>query len=232
MDATYQDQVFTPRWGLAVEFQALWIRACEVLAREAEGRGQTALSEEARERALSARRSFVDTFWCYETQHPFDCLSEHRDSASAWADPSIRPNALIALSLCPDLFEPWQVGEILARVEERLLTDRGIRTLEPGSPQYVGHGGGTVPERSSANHQGTIWPHLLLFYVRSKLKHDPSAGPQLRDLVHSALSRGRALGHIAQCADADPPHRPWGIPAYAAATGMLLEALAWDLAGV
>ena len=232
MDATYQDQVFTPRSGLAVEFQALWIRACEILSREAEGRGNTALSEEARECAARGRGSFCDTFWCHETQHPFDCLSEHRDSASAWADPSIRPNALIALSLCPDLFEPWQVGEILARVEERLLTERGIRTLEPSSPQYVGHGGGTVPERSSSNHQGTVWPHLLLFYVRSKLQHDPSSGLRLRDLVHSALSHGRALGHIAQCADGDPPHRPWGIPAYAAATGMLLEALAWDLAGV
>lgn len=232
MDATYRDRVFTPRWGLCVEFQALWVRACEILSREAEGRGDRELSEEGRLRAQAARESFGRTFWCHETQHPFDCLSEHRDSADAWADPSIRPNALIALSICPQLFEPWQVGEILVRVEERLLTERGIRTLEPGSPQYVSHGGDTVEERSSANHQGTIWPHLLLFYVRSKLKAEPSSGPQLRRLVCGALTGGRALGHIAQCADADPPHRPWGIPAYAAATGMLLEALAWDLAGI
>src|SRR5690606_417918 len=125
--------------------------------------------------------------------------------------------------------ESWQARELIARVEEKLLTERGIRTLEPGSLDYVGHGGDTVEERSSAHHQGTVWPHLLLFYVRSKLREDPTSAPLLRELVNSALRRGRALGHVGQCADGDAPHRPWGIPAYAAATGMLLEALAWDL---
>jgi predicted glycogen debranching enzyme len=231
MDATHAERVYTPRRGLAVEFQALWVKACEILASEAEARGDSGLAEEASERAREAQRAFAQVFWCQETNHPFDCLSEHRDSADTWADPSIRPNALIALSLCPQLFESWQATEILDRVESKLLTERGIRTLEPGSPEYVGHGGDTVEERSSAHHQGTVWPHLLLFYVRSKLREDPSSGPHLRELVNTALRRGRALGHVGQCADGDPPHRPWGIPAYAAATGMLLEALAWDLAG-
>src|SRR5690606_31443619 len=115
MDATYADRVFTPRRGLAVEFQALWVKACDILAREAKVRGDMGLAGEARHRAQQAQEAFAKTFWCQETNHPFDCLSEHRDSADAWADPSIRPNALIALSVCPQLFESWQARELIAR---------------------------------------------------------------------------------------------------------------------
>lgn len=231
MDSTYGRRVYVPRWGLAVELQALWFRACDILSKQAEARGDTSLAEEARARAAQVRETFLRTFWCHETGYPFDCLSERRDSADAWADPSVRPNALIALSVAPELFEPWQASEVVARVEERLLTDRGIRTLEPGSPDYLGHAGDTVEERSSASHRGAVWPHLWLFYVRCKLRERPEAAAELRTRVCASLKGVGALGHVSQSCDGDPPHRPWGIPAYAMATGMLLEVLAWDLAG-
>lgn len=231
MDSVYEGQEFTPRRGLAVELQALWVRACDILVREAEARGDVGLVEEATARLSAARETFASTFWCHETGYPFDCLSQRRDSADAWADPSVRPNALIALSVSPELFEPWQASEILARVEERLLTKRGIRTLEPRSQDYVGHAGDTLGERAGASHRGAIWPHLWLYYVRSKLRESPEAAPDLRRRVCASLKNAGALGHVAQSCDGDAPHKPWGIPAYAVATGMLLEVLAWDLAG-
>ncbi len=223
---------FTPRHGLAVEFQALWFRACTIMAQEAERRGDNALADDAHGRAQAAKTAFQNTFWCHETNHPFDCMSEHRGSADAWADPSIRPNALIALSVAPELFEPWQASEILARVEELLLTDYGIRTLDPRHPEYVGHVGDTIEEHHASSHQGAAWTHLLLFYVRAKMRDTPQAGARLRQMVTHAANSGPALGHTNMCVDGDSPQRFRGIPAYAMATGMLLEALAVDLAHV
>lgn len=231
MDATFEGRAYTPRQGLAVELQALWFRACEILSKEAEVRGDAQLAEQASACAQNVREAFSRTFWCHETRYPFDCSSERRDSAEAWADPSVRPNALTALSIAPELFEPWQASEIVARVEDRLLTTRGIRTLEPRSPAYIGHAGDTVEERKRASHQGAVWPHLWLFYVRSKLREDPSSATALRERICRSLESVGALGHVSQMCDGDEPHRAWGIPAYAMATGMLLETLAWDLAG-
>lgn len=229
MESQLGGKMFTPRRGLAVEFQALWFRACRILSDWAEQAGESELGERARAAAARVQLAFNDTFWCSETNYPFDTLSEQRDTSDAWGDPSVRPNALIALSVAPELFESWQAHEILSRVEERLLTDRGIRTLEPSSPNYIGHSGQSLEERVVANHQGAAWPHLLLFYIRAKMAVAPESAPELRDVVRRALLDGRALGHVGQSADGDPPHRFWGIPAYAAATGMLLEALRRDL---
>ncbi len=230
MESRLGDRIFTPRRGLAVEFQSLWFRACSIFGVWAEEAAEPELAARARTHAARVRSAFSDTFWCHETNYPFDTLSEKRDTSEAWADPSVRPNALIALAVAPELFEPWQTQELLMRVEERLLTDRGVRTLEPRSPDYIGHSGQSVEERAVASHQGAAWPHLLLFYVRAKMAASPESAPELRDRVRRALLGGRALGHVGQSADGDPPQSPWGIPAYAAATGMLLEALKDDLA--
>lgn len=230
MEACLGGRACTPRQGLAVELQALWVLACRLLADQAEQRADPELADEARGRADAAVAAFRQMFWCHEINHPFDCMSEERQSADAWADPSVRPNALIALSVCPELFETWQADEILARTDERLLTSRGIRTLEPMHPDYIGYVGDTVEEHQASSHQGSAWMHLLLFYVRASLRRDPGRGPQLRKLVENSLLGPRALGHVWQLVDGDPPHRVRGIPAYAIATGMILEALAVDLA--
>lgn len=229
MEGSFGGKFYTPRHGLAVEFQALWVKACEVLAEEAERRGKFDLAQEARSRSEAARRAFTDTFWCRETNYPLDCLSEGREIAEASSDPAIRPNALIALSVAPNLFEPWQVSEILDKVEEKLLTRRGLRTLDPTDPSYIGNAGPAIEERAAASHQGAVWPHLLLFYVRARLRQNPGEASKMRALVVEALKDGRALGHIGQIADGDEPQRFWGIPACAMSTGMLLEAFVVEL---
>ncbi len=232
MDAEVAGTVATPRRGLAVEIQALWIAACEVLKRQAEQRAELDLAEEAQAKLISAVSAFEQTFWCHETNHPFDCLSEARGSADAWADPSIRPNALMALSIVPHLFDDVQAREIVARAEELLLTDHGLRTLEPGHPSYTGRAGETFEERQACSHQGPVWTHLLFFYVRAKLRVDPDSREELTLRVLRAARGGRALSYNGQSVDGDPPHRALGIPAYAMSTAMLLESLVFELGAV
>ncbi len=228
MDARTGTHLVTPRKGLAVELQALWSRACDTLVSFARGFGDHAWEEGAIRARDRVRETFRQRFWCNETEYPFDCVSADREAGDAWADPSIRPNALIALAVDPELFEPWQRRAILTRVERELLTQRGLRSLAPSDPNYVGHVGGTLAERQAAYHQGPVWLYLLGFYVRASLGvhgHDLSNRQRLRELVEGALEGGIVVGQIPQTADGDPPHRWRGSPAQACSVAVLLDLL-------
>ena len=232
MDAKVGPHLITPRAGLAIEHQALWSRGTQTLARLADAYGYPKLAAAARDSAARARSAFRARFWCHETDYPYDCLSEARDSSDAWGDTSIRPNALIALSVDPDLFEPWQAQAVLERVRSELLTPRGVRSLSPSDRRYVPQFAGDAAEREVAYHQGTAWTHLLGFYVRAALRlapDDMDVYYDLRALIEQGADDGIILGQVAQLADGDAPHRARGCPVQAIAVAELLRALVVDL---
>ena len=80
-------------------------------------------------------------------------------------DASIRPNQIFALTLPFPLLEEPQASSVLKVVEERLLTPRGLRTLAPDDPKFIGRFGGPPSERDGAYHQGMVWPFLLGPYI-------------------------------------------------------------------
>jgi predicted glycogen debranching enzyme len=232
MDAHVGPELVTPRRGLAIELQALWSRGSETLAGLAREYGHDRLADLAEQTALRARTAFRARFWCHETDYPYDVVSEARDTAEAWADPSIRPNALIALAVDPELFDPSQARAILDRVRSDLLTPRGIRSLSPSDPRYVGNFSGSSEEREFAYHQGSAWPHLLGFYVRASLRFasdDRDLPDELRALLEGASDANVLLGQVAQLSDGDGPYRSRGCPAQAASVAEVLRALAVDL---
>ncbi len=233
MDARVGSRLFTPRHGLAIELQALWTRGCRTLSELAERFGD----ESTRSAALIAReravKAFKARFWCNETQYPFDCVSASAQGGDAWADPAIRPNAVIALAVDPELFELEQRRAIIARCRRELLTPRGVRSLSPTHPDYVGYFTGDPDERVSAFHQGTVWPYLIGFFVRATLATEapsPETIAELRQLAEGAVQDGIVLGQVAQVADADPPNRPRGCPAQAFSVAELLHILMVELA--
>jgi predicted glycogen debranching enzyme len=232
MDARVGDRVVTPRRGLAVELQALWSRAAETLAGLASDYGHESMAFVARQTATRARAAFRERFWCNETEYPFDCISETRDTADAWADAAIRPNALIALAVDPELFDGWQSAAIVGRARDDLLTPRGVRSLAPHEPGYRGHYEGGEGERGSSYHQGTAWTHLLGCYVRAALRlspSDPDLRQELRACIEGALDDGPVLGQVPQLADGEPPFRHRGATAQAWSVAELLRALVVDL---
>ncbi|MFZ5890177.1 MAG: amylo-alpha-1,6-glucosidase [Myxococcota bacterium] len=232
MDAHIGAALVTPRAGLAVEQQALWVQAATTMARLARRYGHERLAALAEAHADAARDAFRARFWCDETDYPYDCISEARDSAEAWADATVRPNALIALAIAPELFQHWQAEAIIERVRSELLTPRGIRSLSPSDPRYIGQFAGKPEEREVAYHRGTAWTHLLGFYVRAVLRlapDDMDVHYDLRGLIEQAVDDGVVLGQVAQLADGDAPHRPRGCPAQATSVAELLRALCVDL---
>jgi predicted glycogen debranching enzyme len=224
--------IVTPRRGLAIELQALWTRGCETLERLARGYGHARIAECARQSLAAARAAFRKRFWCADSDYPYDVVSEEVNTDSAWTDASIRPNALIALAIDPKLFESWQAEAILARVQNDLLTPRGIRTLSPQDKKYQGYHEGGLEEREGSAHQGTAWPQLLAHYVRAHIQQAPDDEPlrrELRQLLESATAEPLALMQVPEMADGDPPNDFRACPASAWAVGEFLRALVEDL---
>jgi predicted glycogen debranching enzyme len=232
MNARVGNWIVTPRRGLAIELQALWSKGCETLSRLAHNFGHTELAAAAERACVVARASFRRRFWCSDTDYPYDCVSEGGRLENAWADASIRPNALMALAIDPALFETWQAEAILARVRQDLLTPRGIRTLAPHEPDYQGYHEGGLEEREGSAHQGTVWPHLLGYYVRASVRmapDDTDLRKELRDLIEAAMAEPLAICQVAEMADGEPPNRFRACPASAWAVAEFLRALAQDL---
>ncbi|HYQ44121.1 MAG TPA: amylo-alpha-1,6-glucosidase [Polyangiaceae bacterium] len=232
MDAHVGLDFVTPRRGVAIEMQALWSKGAETLAGLARDYGHDRLADLAEETMHRARAAFRARFWCHETDYPYDVVSEARDTSEAWADASIRPNALIALAIDPDLFDLMQTRAILDRVQSDLLTPCGIRSLSPSDGRYIGFFSGTSEEREYAYHQGSGWAHLLGFYVRAALRFSPDDDDlpaELRTLIEGAGESHLLLGQVAQLTDGESPFRSRGCPAQAASVAELLRALVLDL---
>ncbi|HVJ17835.1 MAG TPA: amylo-alpha-1,6-glucosidase [Polyangiaceae bacterium] len=228
MDARVDGQPVTPRYGVPVELQGLWSRGCETLAELAAAYGHEQLAGTALDAAHRARTAFRSRFWCAETDYPYDCISEAKDAAEAWSDPSVRPNALLAVAADPDLLDEWQTEAVLETIDSDLLTPRGLRSLAPSGKRYVGHFTGGVQERELAYHQGTAWPHLLGAYVRVRLRlapDDAQVTEELATLLERAADDGVLLGQVGQLADGEAPHRFRGCPAQATSVAELLRAL-------
>ncbi len=231
MDAEVDGYPVTPRAGLAVEHQALWSRGTETLAALAAALGDEKIASAARLASDAVRAAFPGLFWCNESAYPFDCLSEQRDTADAWADPSIRPNAVVALAVHPTLFERWQGDAIVRRARDELLTPCGLRTLSDRDPAYRGHYEGRPEERGGSFHQGTAWPFLLGAYARAELALQPNDFELREDLRHAIFDAldGPVLGQVSQIADGDDPGRARGCPAQAWSVAELLRTLVVEL---
>lgn len=237
MDSRADGVAATLRRGLAVELQGLWCRACRTLQDLAERLGDTQQARNAERAADAVAAAFGEHFWCKDTRYPYDCLGEEllgggQLAESACRDAAVRPNALIALAVAPELFAHWQAASIVERCRERLLTPAGMRTLEPSHPDYRGDFRGLMWERRAAYHQGTCWVYLLGFYARAAIRVEPNDFElriELRHSIERLIDSGSVLGQVGQVASGDPPFPFGGCPAQAWSVSELLRVLVENL---
>lgn len=205
MDAKVGDWVVTPRWGKPVEISALWYNALRAAADlgttlgwPERGWGETA----ERVGAGFAR------FW----NPDIGCLYDVLDGP-AGADPAVRPNQVLAAGLPFPVLVGERAAAMLEVVRERLLTPFGLRTLDPGHPEYRGQCTGDQRSRDGAYHQGTVWPWLIGPYLDALARTQPGLGRrQVRRLLGGLTRHLRevGLGTISEIFDGDLPHRPRG----------------------
>jgi predicted glycogen debranching enzyme len=220
MDSKIGDWVVTPRIGKPVEIQALWLNALKIAG---------LASAPWRDLYRRALASFQLRFWNEQRGCLFDVVDA--DHVPGRNDGSLRPNQILAVGGLPFqvLVEPYAT-RVVETVERQLLTPLGLRSLAPGEPGYRPQYGGSVFERDSGYHQGTVWPWLMGPFVEAWLRVRGNSAEAKREADARFLAplRGHlnvaGLGHISEVADAEPPHRPGGCPFQAWSLGELLRA--------
>jgi predicted glycogen debranching enzyme len=227
MDAKVGDWVVTPRHGKPVEIQALWYNALRVMEQLAAKFNDAKAKKKYAVMADKARASFNSVFWNEEAGCLYDVVNDDV------RDGSIRPNQILAVSLANSMVEPKRARSILAAVERELLTPRGLRTLSPRDPNYIGHYEGSPRSRDGAYHQGTVWPWLMGPFITAYVKTFGKKAGQ--DFAAEWLSHFQdhfneaCLGQVSEIFDGDHPYTPRGCVAQAWSVAELLRPAVEDI---
>ncbi|UCD74690.1 MAG: glycogen debranching enzyme family protein [Phycisphaerales bacterium] len=225
MDAKRDNIAFTPRFGKPVEINALWHNALLALAKMTR---QPAEQNDLLRLAEQVADAFSTQFWWPARSCLHDVIAP--GEGGFVGDSRLRPNQIFAVSLPHSPLSPQQQKSVVEAVREHLLTPFGLRTLEPGDPQYRPRYEGDMFQRDSAYHQGTVWPWLIGPYCEAVLRvgeFSDAAKDEVRQTLQplvSELDRG-CVGQIAEVYDGDPPHRPSGCPAQAWSVAEVLRVI-------
>jgi predicted glycogen debranching enzyme len=207
MDATTMKHFVTPRKGKAVEIQALWFNALKTMQLLASKFNQRDKTEEYFRIAEKAKKSFSEKFWNSQKEYLFDVISEDG------ADPSLRPNQIIATSLDFPILERKRRKKVLEIVGEKLWGTYGLKTLPNDDPRHIGKYIGDWNHRDSAYHNGTVWAWLLGPFTTAflKIKNYEAkwrnfAFERFVQPLFCEEIRRAGLGTICEIFDGDEPH--------------------------
>ncbi|MEI7835581.1 MAG: amylo-alpha-1,6-glucosidase, partial [Planctomycetota bacterium] len=222
MDAKLGREVVTPRHGKPVELNSLWYYAHRMMALRCAGT-DASLATAYAARAKVIAEAFRGAFWNAQDHCLYDCIQDGRPDAS------VRPNQIFAASLPHSPLTAPQRQAVVRVVTERLLTPRGLRTLDPADKRYRGQYGGSWESRDRAYHQGTVWAWLMGPFIEACLRTE-TAGPATLATAQKYLDAFNdhfteaGLGTVSEVFDGDAPHRPGGCIAQAWSVAELLRA--------
>jgi predicted glycogen debranching enzyme len=206
MDAKCQGIAFTPRFGKAIETNALWYNALCKTAKYLEDKNPDKANVYSRF-AENVAQSFSNTFWNDQTGYLNDCVRP-----DGIADTSCRCNQILAVSLEYSPLSLAQQKQIVDVVQEKLLTPFGLRTLNQEDSRYRSSYHGDQFNRDSSYHQGTVWPYTIGAFIEAYLKVNnfsceslSRAGELLKPLIEHITEIG-CLGSISEIFDGDRPH--------------------------
>jgi predicted glycogen debranching enzyme len=214
MDAKMSDWVVTPRRGKAVEINALWYNALELLAGWLRDVGDGGAAELYSEQAQRARASFNERFWFEEGGHLYDVVDVDGGAAN---DAACRPNQLFAISLDHPVLDEARWKSVVEVAERELLTPVGLRSLSRNHPEYKPIYGGDLRSRDGAYHQGTVWGWLIGPFIDAWLKVHPGEKAAARKFLERfpESMNENGIGTISEVFDAREPHTAGGCIAQA-----------------
>ncbi len=207
MDAKVDGWVVTPRRGKPVEIQALWYNALRHMAHWSRELGSQGPDYD--HLASRVRNSFNRRFW--NNGALFDVIDGPDGD-----DAAIRPNQVFAVALPHAVLDSSRWEHVIGIVRDRLLTPFGLRTLDPGHPDYKSRYFGDLLARDAAYHQGTVWPWLIGPFVDAWLRIHPDRA-RARELLSAFVPHlsDAGVGSISEIFDAEYPHVPGGCMAQA-----------------
>jgi predicted glycogen debranching enzyme len=221
MDAKSGDHAFTPRVGKAVEINALWLNALNVMVQFA-GRLRSLDEKQFCEQLLTRGSANFGRFWNEERGCLYDVIDV---DGGAGQDAQIRPNQLLAISLPYCALPAAQIRAVLDLCGRDLLTSHGLRTLGPAEPGYIGRYDGDPWQRDAAYHMGTVWSWLLGPFARAHFRvyGDARLAQSLLDPMAQHVN-SVCMGTVSEIFDGDAPHIARGCFAQAWSVAEILRA--------
>ena len=166
MDAKVGGQVVTPRWGKAVEINALWLNALHVTVELARRTRDTSAANECQARLVHAAANF-SRFW----NATRGCLFDVIDVAGGSQCDAVYGPIRSSLSHYPTaLCRRTQARAVVDACASSCLTSLGLRSLSPTEVAYVPQYAGDPWHRDRAYHQGTVWSWLLGPFARAHFR--------------------------------------------------------------
>lgn len=223
MDIRVNDYLPTPRHGKPVEINAYWYNDLKILEYFS-GLLKLENKEIYGELAEKVRKSFLEEFWNEEEM----CLKDVVSGTDA--DRQVRCNQIWAVSVPFGMLDRVQEKMVVEKVYKELYTPYGLRSLSPQDPEYRPFYGGSLWERDTAYHQGTVWVFPLGGYYLAYLKvNDYSSRARNKvikelNLLEGTLREG-CIGQVAEIFDGENPVTSKGCFAQAWSVGELLRAL-------
>jgi predicted glycogen debranching enzyme len=213
MDARVDGVGVTARTGKPVEVNALWLQTLRVarLARQLRGAEDDELRAVEELGLASFGRRFAATG---------SGLLDVVDGPGG-DDPTVRPNQLLAVGLVSLIDDDAVARAVMGQVADQLLTPLGLRSQSPYDEGYRGRHRGSVAQRDTAYHTGTVWPWLIGPYVDAALQVGRPTDGVLDGLVGHLSEAG--LGSVSETADGDAPHGATGCPFQAWSVAELLR---------
>ncbi len=225
MDAKAGDAEITPRKGKACEINALWYNSLVIASKIASRLGID--EPDFVEMAEKVRGNFARVFWNEDQGCLYDCIGY--DQGREYKDGSLRPNQILAVSLPHCMLDLEKEKSIVRKVQQYLLTPRGLRTLAPYEASYTGKYEGGVLQRDMAYHNGTVWPWLLGPFICAYCK---TKGRSLRSRMYAKELLDGFIPHLAEAGvgtiseifDGTEPHMPRGCVSQAWSVAEILRA--------
>jgi len=220
MDAVVNGKPVTPRIGYPVEINALWYNAVCFSLQVAKIAGDKKFVKEWSDIPELTKKSFVYTFWDSKKGYLADYVN------GDFKDWSVRPNQVFAASLHFSPINEEISKSLIDTVIKELLTPKGLRTLAPKNPAYIGIYEGDQNSRDLAYHQGTVWPWLLEHFSEAYLKIHGNSGVSFIKKLYKGFEEDmtvHGIGTISEIYDGDPPHRPEGAISQAWSVAALLR---------
>lgn len=221
INSARQGHPVIPRSGYLVEFNALWYNALRFAASLLTGEAHEAKADTLNKLADKCAISFKEMFL-----NDYGYLFDYVDGN--YADWSVRPNMLFALSLDYSPLDKKERKRALEVVTRELLTPKGIRTLSPKSHGYTPTYVGSPDERENAYHQGPARPWLMGAYADAYLKIFGFSGVSFLERMLIGFEEemsNNCIGTISELFDGNPPFMGRGAISFAANVGEILRVL-------
>lgn len=219
MDVKYEGWAVTPRYGKAVEINALWYNALKVMENFSEKFNDDFSGYNKYIELIE--KNYINTFWNEKNQSLYDYITEGEISDD------IRPNQIFAVSLPYSLLNEEQSKKVVNMVYEKLYTVNGLRSLDKENDKYIGIYKGTLFQRDASYHQGTVWSWPLGHFLSAhyKVYNDKEKIKLLSDGLKNHFYQEACINNVSEVFDGDSPNYGRGCFAQAWSVGELLRVL-------